>query len=93
MLYLLSPKQTARLPLDKDSREILSTGELRIGDSVHELSEYAMFILYRDRILLTIDKGMVSYYRVGLNPVWKALALRFWMRKHRAMQALPPPRS
>lgn len=80
---------------DSFSMEIFRTGEVRIGDSIHELSEYAEFILYRGRILLTLDKGMVIYYRVDLNPVWKALALRFlWRMRKRVTQTsrVPPPR-
>lgn len=76
---------------DRFSLEVLKTGEVRIGDRVYELSEYAEFILYRGRILLTLDKGMVIYYRVSLNPLWKAMALRFYgrMRKHRASITSP----
>jgi hypothetical protein len=91
---------------DPFSLEVLKTGEVRIADKIHELSEYASFVVYRGRILLTADRGMLIW-RVGLNPLWKAMALRKWndiqkyyrnsvllydgRRKHLVLKPVKPP--
>ena len=102
MLFLCTPKRTSPLPLDKDSREILRTGELRIGDSVYELSEYAEFVVSlcigRAKILLTLDRGKVIY-PMSLNPALRAKAILYlWKDSGKRLpedndMRLPPPRS
>ena len=84
MLYLCTPKRTSPLPLDKDSREILRTGELRIADSVYELSEDVQFVVSvcigRAKILLTLDRGKVIYPVTG-NRVLRARAMLIYFRR------------
>ena len=100
MLHLTT--KLSRFHLDKDSRDILRTGEVRIADRLYELSEYAEFIvsvcLGRARILLTLDRGMVIY-PIALNRAvrYRALLFLLRMRKDRGNTSFttspPPPRS
>ena len=69
-----------------ESLEVIRTGEIRIGDEIHELSEYASFVIWRGRILLTIDKGLIIY-PLTVTPLWRAMALRFWLQYSRSMPA------
>jgi hypothetical protein len=69
-----------------ESIEVIRTGEIRIGDEIHDLSEYASFVIWRGRILLTIDRTLIIY-PVNLNPVWRAMALRFMLKCSSRMPA------
>ena len=91
----------SRYPLDKDSRDILRTGQVRIADRMYELSEYAEFIvsvcLSRARVLLTLDRGKVIY-PIALNRAVRYRAVMFLLRmRDRGNTSFttspPPPRS
>lgn len=69
-----------------ESIEVIRTGEIRIGDEIHELSEYASFVIWRGRIMLTIDRTLIIY-PLTVTPLWRAMALRFVLKCSRRMPA------
>jgi hypothetical protein len=89
MLYLLTPRQTARLPLNQESRLILQTGEIRLAhpsDRLTELSENALFLVRLSAvrktaaIVLTADRGKLMV-PLRLSKIIRFYALRYTARR------------